>query len=257
MNAGIYEIVNTVNGKRYVGSAVNFSFRWRNHRSLLRRGAHHSRHLQSAWAKHGEDTFEFRKLIVCSKEDLIVYEQYAIDALQPEYNICRNAGSSLGVKHSPEFCAKRAALSLGNTSGRGNKGRKASPETRAKLSAFRTGNTNMLGLRHSPETKAKMRAAHAGKQYTLGHKHSPEARANISAALVGNTHALGRKISQETREKMSAAKRGNKNALHRKQPDETQLAASGRGLRDRAACSHSNPGDSGNQSTFPERKDHV
>lgn len=50
-SSGIYEIVNTINGKRYVGSAVSLKRRWVDHRRDLRAGKHHSRHLQNAWAK--------------------------------------------------------------------------------------------------------------------------------------------------------------------------------------------------------------
>lgn len=35
MDAGIYEIRNAVNGKRYVGSSVRIKKRWRDHRSAL------------------------------------------------------------------------------------------------------------------------------------------------------------------------------------------------------------------------------
>ena len=57
--SGIYAIVNCVNGKRYVGSAVNFRRRLYGHRSHLRRGTHHNHHLQTAWVKYGHDAFVF------------------------------------------------------------------------------------------------------------------------------------------------------------------------------------------------------
>src|SRR5690606_34420785 len=53
--SGIYEIHCTKSGRRYVGSAVNFSARWRLHYTQLCAGKHHSRHLQRAWNKYGED----------------------------------------------------------------------------------------------------------------------------------------------------------------------------------------------------------
>lgn len=86
MNSGIYEIVCEVSGRRYIGSAVNFKARWNTHRSQLRRSVHHSRHLQRAWDKHGEDKFSFRKLLVCGKENLVTYEQILIDGMRPEFN---------------------------------------------------------------------------------------------------------------------------------------------------------------------------
>lgn len=56
---GIYVITNTVTGKAYIGSSVCIRKRWWWHRSQLRRGAHHSAHLQAAWLKYGEAAFSF------------------------------------------------------------------------------------------------------------------------------------------------------------------------------------------------------
>jgi len=36
----------------------------------------------------------------CVKDSLINKEQYYMDILNPEYNICKTAGSTLGFKHS-------------------------------------------------------------------------------------------------------------------------------------------------------------
>lgn len=55
--SGIYEIVNLVNKKRYVGSAINLRVRWRQHRSALIRGDHANTLLRRAWNKHGEANF--------------------------------------------------------------------------------------------------------------------------------------------------------------------------------------------------------
>lgn len=107
--SGIYEIVNLVNGKRYVGSAVDTRKRWQDHRSYLRRGAHHCHILQKAWRKYGEAAFEFRVLEICDPSELIVREQAAIDILKPEYNICPLAGSSRGVRHTAEARANMSA----------------------------------------------------------------------------------------------------------------------------------------------------
>lgn len=100
---GVYEISNLVNGKRYIGSAVSFKKRWGVHRSYLRKGTHHSKKLQSAWAKYGETAFRFNPLLVCGKSDLVFFEQRCLDSMAPEYNLCKVAGSQLGVKHTPEW----------------------------------------------------------------------------------------------------------------------------------------------------------
>ena len=201
---GIYAIQNTVNAKRYVGSAVNLRKRWNNHRSYLRKNKHENQHLQSAWNKYGEAAFLFEVIeYVADASLLIVAEQDWIDTCSPEYNICRVAGSHLGMKHSPETLAKLSAASLG---------RKHTPETRAKMSAGLLGNTRNLGKKRSPATRAKISAANLGK------KRSPETLVKISAAKKGkSTWNKGKNLTPEHRAKLSAAKLGGKQSPeHRK-----------------------------------------
>jgi len=213
VNSGIYEIVHVASGSRYIGSAVKFEKRWRSHISKLRRGVHHTLHLQRAWTKDGESAFTFRKLLICSKENLIMYEQRAIDALNPEYNVCRTAGSCLGNKPSIETRAKIAASQMGNKHGAGHK---LSPEACKKISELKRGKRYKLGFVVSAETRAKLSAAGKGYKHTLqaranmalahkGKKRSPESLAKLSITLRGNKNALGNKASLETRKRMSAA----------------------------------------------------
>lgn len=100
MSAGVYQIV-APSGRRYIGSAVNFDSRWRVHRHHLRKGTHHSMPLQAAWNKYGSQ-LRFEKLLICNRENVVFYEQIAIDGLHPEMNVSPTAGNSLGYKHTPE-----------------------------------------------------------------------------------------------------------------------------------------------------------
>lgn len=88
--------------------------------------------------KNGYSKFNLEILEYCD-QDLIGREQYYIDTLNPKYNICKNAGSSLGRAHSEETKAKIAAKGLG---------RKHTDQARAK----------MKGRVASDETLAKMRS---------------------------------------------------------------------------------------------------
>jgi group I intron endonuclease len=109
--SGIYQI-SSPSGKRYIGSALDYNVRWYGHRMKLRRGDHHSVPLQHAANKYGLEslTFEFI-LSVPNPADLLEYEQLLMDELQPEYNVCKVAGSVLGRKHTEETKARiRAAL---------------------------------------------------------------------------------------------------------------------------------------------------
>lgn len=59
MSQGIYKIINVINNKFYVGSAVDFTKRKRRHWWALRSQRHANKHLQAAWNKYGEDAFKF------------------------------------------------------------------------------------------------------------------------------------------------------------------------------------------------------
>jgi group I intron endonuclease len=169
LDTGIYEIVNTVNGKRYVGSASTIKGRWAVHRHGLARGIHHSRYLQAAWNKHGAEAFEFRRLLLCDKQNLFMYEQIAFDALRPEYNLAPIARSTVGVKWSAEAKARIASRPNDHM-----KGRKHSAETLARMSAAKRGNTATKGKTRNPAAVAATAAAHRGM------KRSPETRARIA-----------------------------------------------------------------------------
>lgn len=98
MNSGIYQIMNKKNFRIYIGSAVNLEKRWNKHKNCLQKGIHENRYLQNAWILYGESVFEFSEIEFVEKEDLIQREQYYLDLLNPEYNICKIAGNTLGQK---------------------------------------------------------------------------------------------------------------------------------------------------------------
>ena len=116
--AGVYCITCNANGRVYVGSAINLARRWRQHRSSLNRGDHHSCHLMRAWQKYGPDAFEWSILELVpidgltkteAKPVLLAREQHYIDTLGVDrFNTLPTAGSSLGVKLTVEASAKRS-----------------------------------------------------------------------------------------------------------------------------------------------------
>jgi group I intron endonuclease len=146
--SGIYEILNLKNGERYIGSAVDLRHRRSQHWGTLRKGIHRNSHLQRAWVRYGEETFEFRVVGTCPIEKLLVLEQYMLDHLNPHYNISPVAGSSLGIKRTDETRAKISAVRKGTTD---------SKETRRKKSMSMLGNTRRLGKPHSEKTRQKLR----------------------------------------------------------------------------------------------------
>lgn len=105
--SGIYQIKNKVNGKSYIGSSTRLNKRWKRHLTDLKCNVHHSLALQRAFHKYGSDNFEFNILENCEETLLLEREQYYLDSLKPEYNICTVAGNCLGVKQSEETIKKR------------------------------------------------------------------------------------------------------------------------------------------------------
>ena len=172
-NAGyVYAIQNRKNGNAYIGSTTNYKSRWHSHRSALRRGVHHSFILQQAWDKHGEDAFEFKLLVVCSKADRILYETRLM-ALQ-EYNVLRTPKECQvrgGWKHTEEFKSNMSAF---------HKGKKKTDEHRKNISVAVTGRKyyqafkdkarqRQLGKSPSEETRRKLSLSQAGRKKSPEH----------------------------------------------------------------------------------------
>lgn len=142
--SGIYEIRNTTNGHRYIGSSVNIKQRWTDHKKRLKRGDHHCSHLQNAWNKYGRRVFVFTLIeTVVDTGMLIEREQYYLDTIRPEYNTLKQAGSSLGFKQPPH---------VGLAVAKANSERIHSKETRRKLA------TNK-GVKFTKEHRGKISKA--------------------------------------------------------------------------------------------------
>ena len=199
--SGVYVIVNSINGKRYIGSANNFDGRFRAHRSLLRKGKHHSVHLQRSYDKHGKDAFRFMPLLRCEPEECVALEQLLMDGMKPEFNMSPTAGSQLGLRFSEE--------------------------SRERISKRLMGNQFTLGFQHSEKTRRRMSERKKGNSITLGRKLSPEHRKKISRHLMGNQHTRGHKYSEERKEKMSNALRELwKDPEYRKRQTERMIGTS-------------------------------
>lgn len=112
IETGIYCIINVHNNKVYVGGAYkSLRKRWDAHRSNLRCGTHHNKHLQAAWDKYGEDWFLFDIIERCgpSTKEISDRETYWIGALNATNpNIGYNVISSgvTGIDRSIEIVAE-------------------------------------------------------------------------------------------------------------------------------------------------------
>ena len=88
--------------------------RIRLHIRSLRHNNHHSVILQRAFDKYKIENFSVEVLEkVNDCESLISREQYYLDFYNPDYNIAKIAGSSLGIKRIDEFKEKVRKAILG------------------------------------------------------------------------------------------------------------------------------------------------
>ncbi|MEJ7617548.1 MAG: GIY-YIG nuclease family protein [Pyrinomonadaceae bacterium] len=97
-SSGVYQIRCLHTGKVYIGSTVDFSKRWGQHRRSLRRGSHPNARLLRAWKKYGEENFEFTILEIVDVPDLLRAEQLWLEKTRCAdrrrgFNIFGTAGS--------------------------------------------------------------------------------------------------------------------------------------------------------------------
>ncbi len=223
--SGIYKIQSKIKPEKfYIGSAVDIPQRWRQHKSDLNLNIHKNKKLQNHFNKYSESDLLFTILLGCNKEDLIKHEQYFIDALNPWFNICQIAGSSLGIKRSEEYLKKVSASRKGR---RGwNKGIPMSDETKRKLSESKTGSKGFWkGKKLSEEHRIKLSLSHKGhKPWNKGIPASEEMAQRLRTINVGrkiseahknkireaNLNRTYKPLSEEAKRKLSESKKGHK-----------------------------------------------
>lgn len=100
--SGIYQIVNIVNGKFYIGSSKNIEYRWKiEHTKQLEKGTHANIILQRAWVKYGANSFILEIIELIDESRLLEREQHYLDVLHPDYNIGRNASGGDNLTDHP------------------------------------------------------------------------------------------------------------------------------------------------------------
>lgn len=187
MARGIYKIINVVNNKFYVGSAVNLSRRRARHFSELRNNCHNNGRLQAAWLKYGEQSFVFVVVEelpddanLLAAEDVWLKEHVGKDhcynigvtATAPHLGMSGELSPTWGHKHTEEAKTKIAAAS---------KARVQTEEEKAKR------RKSMRGHHVLASTRAKISAALSGEgNYWFGKKR-PDHGAKVSRAVVATS----------------------------------------------------------------------
>ena len=175
--SGVYQIYNTVNGKRYIGSSIHIEQRFKEHIRNLRTNKHANAHLQSAWNKYGEHSFVFEEVELCEPDQCLKIEQEYIDYYHAAdrkfgYNIdpyADHTGNTLSEETRKKISEKA-------------KGRKWSKEQRENWSKI------MIG-RKKPKQSQTMKQKYANGEFSLPrfNEVSEEKRkswsANISKAV--------------------------------------------------------------------------
>lgn len=108
---GIYKIQNLENGKVYIGASRNILLRWYQHKYDLRNFRHHSEHLQKAWIKYGEDSFQFDIIECCEERDLNNKEKFYIQLYKSnDKNYGYNIFDGGNTHNVPEETKKKLSL---------------------------------------------------------------------------------------------------------------------------------------------------
>lgn len=146
MTCGIYMIQNKVNGKIYIGQAVDIEKRWGEHKGNLRCNHHCNKHLQGAWNKDGEDNFEFTIICKCDENQLNTMEEYYIFELM-------SYDKSIGYNKTYGGGGCRATKETKKKMSESQKGRIIPEETKKKMSESRKGEKshryNKFGVKHN------------------------------------------------------------------------------------------------------------
>jgi group I intron endonuclease len=182
VKSGIYVIRCLVNGKVYIGSAIDIRGRLSVHRSALNRNKHKNYRLQKAWNEYGSDQFVWEVLEYVYKMELlwVVEAEYIVRYKATERRFGFNSKVANG-RPSEETIQKIREANLG---------RPCSELTRQKIAE---GNR---GRQRSEEERKKISEANRGK------KRSEEQNRRNSEVR------RGRKASEETKQKMSEVKLG-------------------------------------------------
>ena len=191
--SGIYMWTNLLTGDMYIGQSTDLSKRFKKYFTINYIQNRKELIINRALIKYGYVNFSVSILEYCDRCDLTVREQYYLDKFNPQYNILKIAGSSLGFKQSEETKLKISKALKGVYTGDKSAlfGGFHQEETKKIMSLSKLGENNPLhGKIHSEDTKELMR------QRALNRKHSCETKDKMSKTH-GNPFTIYEKCSSK------------------------------------------------------------
>lgn len=182
MITGIYQILNTTDGKVYIGKARDVLCRWRNHRYQLKKGIHRNAHLQAAYDLDGVEAFIYSVVEECDESVLEWREAFHIvrlNAASAGYNLLVPLPSNHGVRYHSEDSRRRMSEAQ----------KARGPITEEHKEKIRLNNA-FTGKKRPPETIERMRQAQQNRDPL-----SEDGRLRMSIAA--KTRGMAKELREE------------------------------------------------------------
>ena len=210
---GIYKIENLVNGKVYIGQAVDIITRWRQHKRDYKIK---NQIIYRAMRKYGFKNFSFEIIMLCEEDLLNLMEIYYIKQYNSYihwkdsngYNMTIGGESTRGRKFTKEV-KQKMSRNHPDVSGEKNPmyGRKFTDEHKQKMSIGLKAHYKKFGCKKKPVTEETRRnMSVAQKEYFKTHSAHNK---GIPMSEEQKMKLKGRVVSEETRQKLSEANKNN------------------------------------------------
>ena len=201
----IYEAINKINGKRYIGQTIrSLSKRKESHR-IYSMTNHKNDYFHSSIKKYGISSFKWKVLEKCdTKEELDEMEFHYIK----QYNTFIPNGYNMTWGGDGQFIGYKPSKETRKKLSNSNKGKKRSSISKQRYRKSKMGEKNSFyGKKHTKESRKKM--GRSGENHHQWKKPlSDEVKQKISQSL------KGRKFSNETIEKFRILNTGENNPMY-------------------------------------------